>query len=299
MDALKKLCCVFLLFLSSTLTANAGSLDKILADGELRHLAIPYARFNTGDGDGLDIELMQGFAAHLGVKYRYVETGWSAAFEDLLGVQVKPNGDAIEYGEVVPIRGDVLASGITKLEWREQVIAYSDSTFPSAVWLIARPDLPQSPIKASGDLQTDMQRTRDKLTPQTRLLSKPRTCLDASLYQLDGLALIEYSSKIDVNEVAPAVIQGVTDTALLDVPDALIALEKWAGQIKVLGPISGLQEMGVVFRQEDNALREAFNAYFRELVRTGRYQQMVDRYYPNIRQHFPEFFAALAASAVQ
>ena len=46
----------------------AADLAEIKARGELRHLGIHYANFVTGTGDGFDVELVQGFARHLGVK---------------------------------------------------------------------------------------------------------------------------------------------------------------------------------------------------------------------------------------
>jgi len=76
----------------------AGSLSRAqdLADiqkaGVLRHLAIPYANFYTGRaGDGLDVELTQGFAKELGVRYQLVETSWTTVFGDLTGRNAKRN----------------------------------------------------------------------------------------------------------------------------------------------------------------------------------------------------------------
>jgi len=51
---------------------SRADLAEVKQRGTLRHLGIPYANFVTGAGDGMDVELMQRFAQHLGVKYRYV-----------------------------------------------------------------------------------------------------------------------------------------------------------------------------------------------------------------------------------
>jgi hypothetical protein len=40
----------------------AADLAEIKQRGEIRHIGIRYANFVTGAGDGLDVELMQGFA---------------------------------------------------------------------------------------------------------------------------------------------------------------------------------------------------------------------------------------------
>ncbi len=63
----------------------AQDLPDIKKAGVLRHLGVPYANFVTGSGDGLDVELMKNFAAHLGVKYKYVQTDWGQLFGDLTG----------------------------------------------------------------------------------------------------------------------------------------------------------------------------------------------------------------------
>ena len=54
--------------------AWAADLKEIQARGEIRHLGIRYANFVTGDGDGFDVDLVKGFAKHIGVKYQLVYT---------------------------------------------------------------------------------------------------------------------------------------------------------------------------------------------------------------------------------
>jgi len=57
----------FLCCLLCALSVQAEDLPEIRARGELRHLGIRYANFVTGSGDGFDVELVRGFAEHLGV----------------------------------------------------------------------------------------------------------------------------------------------------------------------------------------------------------------------------------------
>ncbi len=69
-------------------TATAVDIAEIRKRGVLRHIGVTYAHFvrETPDGiDGLDVELMQLFAKHLGVRYELVKTTWSKAFGDLTG----------------------------------------------------------------------------------------------------------------------------------------------------------------------------------------------------------------------
>ncbi|MET4072608.1 hypothetical protein ABID58_007437, partial [Bradyrhizobium sp. S3.2.6] len=50
----------------------AQSLRAFSHGVEIRHIGIRYANFVTGAGDGLDVELMQGFAKRIGVSYKLV-----------------------------------------------------------------------------------------------------------------------------------------------------------------------------------------------------------------------------------
>lgn len=118
----------------------------------------------------------------------------------------------------------------------------------------------------------------------------PGTCLDPVLYDLGQTGARLVPLPLQMNEFAPAVINSTAETSLLDVADAMIAMEKWPGMIKVLGPISEPQEMGCGFAKTDVELLKRFNRYLAQLWSDGRYQQLVDHYYPGIRVYFEPFF---------
>ena len=137
--------------------ALVQDLDEIRQAGVLRHLGIPYANFITGAGDGLDVELMQGFAAHLGVKYEYVPTDWGRVFGDLNGRNAKRAADGhAELLDEASIKGDLAANGMTILPWRAEIVEFSNPTFPSGVWLMARADSRMSPIQPTGSSKGDV-----------------------------------------------------------------------------------------------------------------------------------------------
>ena len=69
-------------------TAQLADLAEIKVRGELRHLGIRYANFVTGAGDGFDVELVQGFARHIGVRYQLVYSDFYNVIRDLLGQDV-------------------------------------------------------------------------------------------------------------------------------------------------------------------------------------------------------------------
>ena len=93
-----------------------------------------------------------------------------------------------------------------------------------------------------------------------------------------------------LNDVIPAMLKGESEMALLDVPDLIVGMEKWPGQIKVIGPISEAQEMGVGFRKSSPALRDAFNEFFVGLRKDGTYMKLVDKYFRAAPRYFPAFF---------
>jgi ABC-type amino acid transport substrate-binding protein len=272
--------------------AWAADLKEIQARGEIRHLGIRYANFVTGDGDGFDVDLVKGFAKHIGVKYQLVYTDFYNVIRDLLGKNVvRKDGDVLLEGDF-PVRGDMIATGFTVLPWREKVLLYSEPTFPSQVLLVARAESPYTPIKDSGSLEKDIQETKAMIGKKS-LLVMERTCLDPANYGLKGtgIDLRAYTRSTNLNEMIPALLNKDAELTLLDVPDAILDLQKWAGKIKVLGPISEEQQLAAAFPKSSPELRAAFNDYLRKIKADGTYDKLVNKYYPGIRRYFPSFFA--------
>jgi ABC-type amino acid transport substrate-binding protein len=268
---------------------DGGDLDAVRTRGVLRHLGVPYANFVTGGGDGFDVELVRRFAAHLGVRYEYVETSWAEALPDLTGRRVSPATRELEAAEAVPVRGDLFAGGLTILPWRTRVVSFSSPVFPTQVWLVARAGSPLAPIVPSGRLGADIEAVRALVSGRS-VLGVPGTCLDPSLYGLEKTRarLLPRDARLD--EVAPRLIQGDAETALLDVADAMLALQKFPGALKVIGPVSERQRMGVAFRRGAPQLRAAFDAFLDGIRRDGTYDRMVAAYFPEAPVVFPEFF---------
>jgi hypothetical protein len=277
------------LFVTSSWAADLAEIKK---RGEIRHIGIRYANFVTGAGDGLDVELMQGFAKRIGVSYKLVYSDFYSVIRDLLGKDVlRKNGEVTLTGDY-PIKGDVISTGFTVLPWREAILLYSEPTLPSQVLLVAPAESDLRPIEASSDLATDIAKTRMAIGSKSVLVME-RTCLDPSNYGLVnvGIDLKAYNKSTNLNEMVPAMLNEEAELTLLDVPDAILDLRKWAGRIKVLGPISGRQMLATAFPKDAPALRDEFNAYLSDIKASGVYDRLVDKYYPGIRRFFPEFFA--------
>jgi len=282
-------CAVSMLGIVSVGRAFCTDLSQIKDKGVLRHLGVPYAHFVTGSGDGMDIEMVKLFAQHLGVRYEYVKTSWKNVIGDLSGKKVKSRGEDVEILGHVPVRGDIIANGLTRIPWRQKVVNYSMPTFPTQVWLIARADSSLRPIEPGGDIKKDIQAVKAAIKGRT-VLGKAKTCLDPTLYGLKEAGAKPILFQGTLNELAPAIINAEAEATILDVPDALIALDKWPGKIKVIGPISERQVMGVGFRKDSPLLLEAFNRFFQELKKDGTYLRLVKKYYPTAFIYFPDFF---------
>lgn len=281
-----------LLCLWAAASVSAADLKEIQARGELRHLGIPYANFVTGSGDGFDVEMIQGFAKHIGVRYTLVLSDFYSIIRDLLGKDVVRKGNEVSLSGDHPVKGDMIATGFTVLPWREAVLLYSKPTFPSQVLLVARHDSRLEPIRESKDMGQDIASTKSRIGKQS-LLVMERTCLDPANYGLKnaGIDLKAYSRSTNLSEMVPALINKEAELTLLDVPDAILDLKKWAGKIKVIGPISEYQDLAAAFPKDAPELRKAFDEYLLKIKADGTYDRLVDKYYPGIRRYFPEFFA--------
>ncbi len=269
----------------------AGDLDDVLKAGKLRHLGIVYANFVTEDCCGLEVELMQKFAAHLGVDYEFVASDWSSIVADLTGKEVKPIGEEIEVLAVdKPVRGDVIASGFTVLPWRGKIVSFSPMTFPSGVWLIARSDSCLQPIIPTGNVMVDVELVKKSLN-NFSILGLKDSCLDPALYGLNetGAKIKLFEADRNLDEMIPAVVARVTDATLMAVPVALIALESLPDGIKVIGPVSPDQMMASAFAQSSPRLRQEFEQFFQQLISSGKYKKLVEKYYPSVFLYYPNF----------
>lgn len=226
----------------------------------------------------------------LGVSYRFVETDWPEALGDLTGRRVSPRVPDPERASGMPIRGDVVATGMTVLPWRVRSVAFSKPVFPTQVWVVARADSPVAPIRPSGRLHDDIAAVR-KLLAGRSVLGVADTCLDPSLYDLVAAGARPFLRHLRLDEVGPALIQGEGDLALLDVADAMVGLQRYPGKIKVIGPVSMPQSMAVAFRRDSPRLREEFEAFLAEARRDGTYDALIAAYFPEAPVYFREFFA--------
>ncbi|MAD41394.1 MAG: ABC transporter substrate-binding protein [Arcobacter sp.] len=281
----------FISIFISSLFSN--DLEEIKKRGELRHLGFPYANFITGLGDGLDVELIKGFAKYINVEYKFVPSLVGDIFGNLTGQNAKNSEKGVVLYDNIPIKGDVIAAGLTILDWRKEVVNFSRPTFPSGVWLVSRANSSLVPINPTSSINNDINLVKKSISSKT-VLAMENTCLDPRLYKMKETTTAQFKlldkESTKFIDLIPAIINKYADATLLDVPDALIALEKWPGEIKIIGPISQKQEMAVGFRKNSPQLLIEFNKYLKIIREDGTYNNLVKKYYPDIFHFSADFF---------
>ena len=285
----------------------ARDLAEIKAEGVLRHLGVPYANFvsqysegNKITHSGLDIELMQNFANYLGVEYEFVPAKWTDVFGKLTGHNGQFINNQVVYGEPEPIVGDVIANGLTILDWREELVDFSDDYFPSAVWLVARTSSDLNPITPTGSTLEDVALVKGLLKKRD-ILAMKQSCLDPDLYNLYATQanVILPVKQLQLNEMVPFLLSIEAEATLLDVADSLIAIEKWPNAIKIIGPISEDQRMAIGFRKNSPQLRQAFNAYLKMIRADGSYNKLVKKHYPTVFHYYQKYFEQAVVETYQ
>ena len=284
---------IFFVLCTGPGAAISRDLKEIKNKGVLLHLGVTYANFvhKTPAGfDGLDVEVMKLFSTHLGVKYKFVHTTWDTLFTDLTGRKKDPETKTFNKRQTETIKGDIIANGLTILPWRQEIVEFSDPTFPTGVWLIASAKSTLKPIKPSGDISLDIMHVKSLMAGRT-VLTMDATCLAADLYNLKQTrAQIRYYTQTKIiNDMAPAMLNGMAESTLLDIPDAMVALQKWPGDIKIIGPVTETQNMGVAVNKSSPQLLNEFNRFLNRIQKDGTYRKLVEKYYPSVFLYFENF----------
>lgn len=271
-----------LVFSGASSGEEGGDLKEIRKRGVIKHLGVYYARFNTGFGDGFSADLVKGFAKYLGLRYEFVKSDFSTIISDLTGVDPKTSSETV-------IKGDIIETGFTVLEERKKYVSFATPVFPTQVWFVASADLSVSPVKPGASLEDDIAEVKSLLSGIT-VLGIKETCLDPDLYGIEDAGAVSVYYDGGVNDLAPAIINKIAKSSLLDVADTLVALEKWPGKIKVIGPLSLEQEMASAFRKDSRDLKEAYEKYLLKIFKNGDYEKIVRKYYPDVFLYYPDFF---------
>ncbi len=272
---MKRLIIIFLmLFLLVNLCSQ--DLQEIVDKGELIQLGMRFANFNTANSGGFCYEFIDLFCQELGVEHRFIESDWDRIIPELRGDKRKE-----------PM-GDLISTGMTILPWRQKLVNFSEPVFPTQVWVIASAESKMQPVKAST-FENEFAQTVSQFKDQ-RIACIKGTSLDLLEYGIEeqGFKIISFDGSVD--DIAPAIVQGKADAGLVDIADALIALHRWPGKLKIIGPINETQELAVAFRKNSPKLLARFNEFLKNKQEDGTYIELVNKYYPFIIDYYPEFF---------
>jgi len=173
------------------------------------------------------------------------------------------------------------------IPWREQVVDFSEPTFPTQIWLISRKDSSLRPVAVDRVGDRQIRDVKLQISNGYSIIGKKGTCLDPELYGITENVIMFNGP---VSGIANAVARGEGDAAILDVPDTLIELRNPSSVIRVIGPVSEKQVMAVAFAKSSDGLRRKFNEYLGEIKKSGSYRTIVKKYYPSIMFYFPEYF---------
>lgn len=285
------MCKIFMAAMAILFTVCLGTsgahaeLRHIKESSVLRHIGVLYSNFVTGDGDGLDTEILKLYATEIGVRYEHVPSSWETVISDLSGKKIIPHGNDVEVVGETTVKGDIVGNGLTILPWREKVISFSDPYFPTAIWAIAAADSNLHPISPSGVPKDDIAATKSLLTGR-HILGIRDTCLDPALYNIDGVVPV-YKEGLQLNDLPAAVAKGECELTLQDAPDALFALASYPGKVKVLGAITEEQFMAFGISRDSPDLLESFNNFLRRLKDSGKLLELIIKYYPLVTTYFP------------
>ena len=287
-------CLMIMLLYAIVPTVASADLKEVKQRGVLRHLGVTYAHFVReipGGYDGLDVEVMRLFAKHLGVRYQFVNTTWPNLFTDLTGRELDIFSREYFPERTKEIKGDIISNGLTVLANRQKIVDYSVPTFPTGVWLLVPASSEIAPIVPSGDVLTDINKVKSILKGHS-VLTMNNTCLDAGFFNFDpSEVIVKYftGSKL-INDIVPAMMNGMADATLLDIPDAMVTLQEMPGEIKIIGPVIDSQIMGAAVAKSSPAILDAFNKFFKQIWADGTYRSLVEKYYPSVFLYFDSFF---------
>ena len=233
---------------------------------------------------------MQAFASRLGVRYEFVET-------QAYGRPRRPHrapgvgqGSRARASHPDPDPGRRPGHGSHGAAVTKRSVEFSHPTFPTQVWVVAPRGSPVKPIVPSGDVERDIAAVK-RLLAGKRVLGVPNTCLDHSLYGVEAAGGRPVRLRTTVlDEVAPALLRGEGELALIDVADVDLAFERWPGRFTVVGPVSPVQDMAAAFRKDAPELRKAFDAFLVEARKDGSYDRLLARYFPRAGSYFPGHF---------
>lgn len=237
----------FMVLSSSAQAAKKDTLAKIKENKELRVGLEPgFIPFEmkkpNGEWIGFDVDMMNAFAADLGVKAVYVDTKWDGIIPSL---QAK--------------KFDVIVSGMTITEERKKAILFSDPYYKAGLAVIY-------PKKLEGKIK----KPEELNSPEHTIVVKLGTTGDFHAGKAFSKAkLVKLDSESDA---ANSVLLGKVDAFIYDKPYLELFSRKNASKVSAFLETLTEEGFGLAARKSDGTLIAAFNDFLSKWKKSGAYE---------------------------
>ncbi|MEE7624831.1 ABC transporter permease subunit [Methylobacter sp. Wu8] len=229
---------------------------------------LPFTAVKDNRLVGFDIELSERFAAYLGKQLKFANMDFGSLIA------------AVSTG-----KADMISSSIYVTEERKKQIIFSDPYYEMGTRMFAL----KENILSVNDAGSE-QGKRKKLTSIADLQDKRIGVLLGSVH--DRYAMEHYPNATTLQYKSPsdlllAVKSGKVDAAIYT-RETLIEMLREDSELGLLGDSLLSYPIGIGFRKGNDALREQFNEFLRQIRSTGVYGDMLKRWMENGDTRMPE-----------
>jgi polar amino acid transport system substrate-binding protein len=200
-------------------------------------------RTPQGEWIGFDVDMMNAFAKHLGVKPEFVSSKWEGIIPGLM---------TSKY--------DLIVSGMTINPERAKVVSFSEPYYDAGLMILLA-DKNRASIRSIADLDQKGKIISLKLGTTGDIFAS-KTFKKAELRRMDSEA-----------DAAQAVLLGKADAFVYDKPFIEIFAATRGGKVAVLSDIVSKEQLGVAAHPKNRALLEAYNKFLGEWKRSGEYDK--------------------------
>lgn len=229
---------------------------------------LPFTAVKDNRLVGFDIELSERFAAYLGKQLKFANMDFGSLIA------------SVSTG-----KADMISSSIYVTEERKKQIIFSDPYYEMGTRVFAL----KKNILSVNDAGYD-QGKQKKLTSIADLQDKRIGVLLGSVH--DRYAMEHYPNATTLQYKSPsdlllAVKSGKVDAAIYT-RETLIEMLREDSELGLLGDSLLSYPIGIGFRKGNDALREQFNEFLRQIKSTGIYDDMLKRWMENGDTRIPE-----------
>jgi polar amino acid transport system substrate-binding protein len=232
--------------------AQARPLKEVKDSGTLRIGIEPgflpfEMKLPTGEWVGFDIDMMEAFAAKLGVKTQFIDTKWDGIIPALMANKF-----------------DLIVSGMTITEERKKAVVFSDPYYDAGLLALIQRSKADK-LKTFADLDH----------PGHKVTVKQGTTGDIFAQKtLKKAKIIKLESEADA---ATSVQLGKADAFIYDKPFLKLYSSLNPERTMVLDDLLSKEQFGVAARPKDADLIAAFNVFLAEWRSSGGYDAAIKK----------------------